>query len=109
MSRLIPPCTASAWPSRLVPTPQGTTGQPSSAQMRTIAATSPVLSGKATASGRASGCQLSSCPWCSRTAPAVLSRSPSSGRSPSSTASTASGGAAAAAAADADMAKDLRR
>ena len=51
MSRVTPPSSAQTLPSTEVPTPKGIIGTPWAAQMRTIPATSSVVSGKATASG----------------------------------------------------------
>ena len=50
-----PPCTAITWPSTEVPTPNGIIGTRWAAQARTMATTSSVLSGNATASGGVTG------------------------------------------------------
>ena len=45
MSTLTPPRSAATWPSRLVPAPNGTIGDPWALQIRTTAAASSVLRG----------------------------------------------------------------
>jgi hypothetical protein len=82
-----PPCTASRWPSSEEPTPNGMIGKRCSRQASTASTTSSVDSANTTASGGVTGNGDSSRPWCSRTASAVLKRSPNRARSRSASAS----------------------
>ncbi len=75
-SRLMPPCTASKWPSSDEPTPYGITATPCADASFTASATSAVLSQNTTASGGGTSKGDSSRPCCSRTAAAVEQRSP---------------------------------
>src|SRR5690606_2932612 len=78
-----PPCTASRWPSSDEPTPNGITGTLYARHCLTASATSSVLRANTTASGGVTGNGDSSRPWCSRTALALLKRSPKRARSAS--------------------------
>ena len=82
-SIVIPPRTALTWPSSELPMPKGITGTRSREQAATMAATSVVVSGNATASGGDGSCHDSPCEWWSRTAREVVMRSSSRGRSSS--------------------------
>ena len=75
-SMLMPPCTASRWPSREEPTPKGMTGTLCALASATASATSCVLSAKTTAEGGGASKEDSSRPCCVRTASAVEQRSP---------------------------------
>ena len=75
-SMLMPPCTASRWPSSDEPTPNGITGTAWRRPACTTSATSSVLSQNTTASGGGTSNGDSSRPCCSRTASAVEQRSP---------------------------------
>ena len=81
MSTLTPPRVAITCPSTDEPAPNGITGTPWRAQIPTIAATSSVERGNATASGGAGASEDSSRPWRSRSDGEVDTRSPSSSRS----------------------------
>jgi len=70
-SRLMPPCTASRWPSSEEPTPKGITGTRCWAARATVSATSCVLSANTTAAGGGTLNTDSSRPCCSRTTSAV--------------------------------------
>ena len=72
----MPPCGALTWPSSDEPVPNGITGTPWPAQMRTISCTSAVLCGNTTASGGWFAIQVSVLPCCSRTACEVTRRLP---------------------------------
>ena len=76
-----PPATAATWPSSEVPAPNATTGTRCSAQTSTTRPTSSVERAKATASGGCTGWCASPRPCCSRSAAAVVNRSPRSCRS----------------------------
>ena len=80
VSTLSPPRVAITFPSTDEPAPNGTTGMPWRAQMPTIAATSSVERGNATASGGDGASDDSSRPCRSRAEDDVVSRSPSSSR-----------------------------
>ena len=74
---LMPPCTANKWPSSDEPTPNGITGTRSSWAQATTWATSAVDSANTTTAGGGTVVNAdSSRPCCSRTAMAVLQRSP---------------------------------
>ena len=88
VSSATPPSTASVWPSSDEPVPNATIGTPRSVHVLTIAETSSVERGNATASGGASGKLDSSWPWRLRTESEVDSRSPSSAPSTSIASST---------------------
>jgi hypothetical protein len=79
-----PPCAARMWPSSDEPVPNGITGTACAAQARTIAATSSVERGNATASGGAGANDDSSRPCRSSADGDVDSRSSSSARSAAS-------------------------
>ncbi|OQC07717.1 MAG: hypothetical protein BWX79_01833 [Alphaproteobacteria bacterium ADurb.Bin100] len=67
-SMLMPPCTASRWPSSEEPAAYGMTGTLCCAARRTASCTSCVLSAKTTAAGGGAWMEPSSRPCCSRTA-----------------------------------------
>ncbi len=75
-SRLMPPSTASRWPSSEVPTPNGITGTRCIAASLTTMATSSVFWAKTTAPGGGTSKGDSSRPCCSRTTIAVEQRAP---------------------------------
>ena len=76
-SMLMPPCTASKWPSSEEPTPKGITGTWWVAASLTASATSCVFSANTTAAGGGTAVKAdSSRPCCSRTACAVEQRAP---------------------------------
>src|SRR5713101_9381201 len=81
-----PPNGALTWPSSDVPTPNGMTGSPWLAQIRTIACTSSAEDGNATASGGWFVTQVVVLACCTRTADATDTRSPSSRASAASAA-----------------------
>src|SRR5882672_12160397 len=72
-----PPNGALTWPSSDVPTPNGMTGSPWVAQIRTIACTSSAEDGNATASGGWFATQVVVLACCMRTADETDRRSPS--------------------------------
>ncbi|MCY1519643.1 hypothetical protein D9M68_544000 [compost metagenome] len=82
-SMLMPPCTASRWPSSDEPTPKGMTGTLCSLASFTASATSCVLSANTTAEGGGASNDDSSRPCCVRTAIAVEQLSPKRAFSPS--------------------------
>src|ERR1019366_4815812 len=86
-----PPSGALMWPSSEVPTPNGMTGTPFAAQMRTICCTSCVVCGYTTASGGWLGTQVSVLPCCSRTACEVTTRLPNAAVSAAIAAAIADG------------------
>src|SRR5919112_1023058 len=71
-----PPTVARTWPSSELPAPNGITGRPSREQTARAAATSAVVRGKITQSGRAGASTDSSRLWCSRVLWAALNREP---------------------------------
>ncbi len=82
-SMLMPPCTASRWPSSEEPTPKGMTGTLCSLASFTASATSCVLSANTTAEGGGASKEDSSRPCCVRTASAVEQLAPKRVFSPS--------------------------
>ena len=72
----MPPLGALIWPSSEVPVPKAMIGVLCRAQSWTICCTSSADSAKTTASGRWASWKEMSLPCCSRTACAVLTRSP---------------------------------